>query len=82
MYVCMYVCKYVYLYHFTKLEYISLLKEKSLIYRRVILSNYNTVENIYSKTPLDKMTGIALKGQCDLISIMVLPRVSIKEKFP
>ena len=34
------------------------------------------------KTPLDKMAGIALKGQCDLVSIMVHPRVSIKEKFP
>ena len=33
------------------------------------------------KTPLDKMAGIALKGQCDLVSIMVPPRVSIKGSF-
>ena len=33
------------------------------------------------KTPLGKMAGIALKGQCDLDSIMVPPKVSMKEKI-
>ena len=33
------------------------------------------------KTPFVKMAGIALKGQHDLISIMVPPKVSINEKF-
>ena len=33
------------------------------------------------KTPLGKMAGIALKGQCDLDSIMVPPKVSMKENF-
>ena len=33
------------------------------------------------KTPLGKMAGIALKGQCDLDSIMVPPKVSVKEKI-
>ena len=33
------------------------------------------------KTPLGKMTRIALKGQCDLDSIMVPPKVSMKEKI-
>ena len=28
------------------------------------------------------MAGIALKGQCDLVSIMVPPEVPLKEKFP
>ena len=32
------------------------------------------------KTPLGKMAGIALKGQCDLDPIMVPPKVSMKEK--
>ena len=27
------------------------------------------------------MAGIALKGQCDLVSIMVPPEVPLKEKF-
>ena len=27
------------------------------------------------------MAGIALKGQCDLVSIMVPPKVSMKKKF-
>ena len=33
------------------------------------------------KSPLGKMAGIALKGQCDLNSIMVPPKVSMKEKI-
>ena len=31
------------------------------------------------KTPLVKMAGIALKGQCDFVSIMVPLMVSLKE---
>ena len=27
------------------------------------------------------MAGMALKGQCNLVSIMVCPEVSLKEKF-
>ena len=34
-----------------------------------------------SRQLLGKMAGIASKGQCDLDSIMVLPKVSMKEKF-
>ena len=33
------------------------------------------------KTPLGEMARIALKGQCDLDSIMVPPKVSMKEKI-
>ena len=33
------------------------------------------------KTLLGNMAGIALKGQCDLDSIMVPPKVSMKEKI-
>ena len=33
------------------------------------------------KTTIVKMAGIALKGQCDFVSIMVPPKASIKEKF-
>ena len=33
------------------------------------------------KTHLGKMAGMALKGQCDLDSIMVPPKVSMKENF-
>ena len=40
---------------------------------------YNSLKfNLKLKHP---QAGIALKGQCDLVSIMVPPKVSIKEKF-
>ena len=35
---------------------------------------------IYSKHPMFKMAGIALKGRCGCVSIMGLPDVSFKEK--
>ena len=39
------------------------------------------VKTFNSKTPLTKISGIALKGQCDLVSKMVPLKVSKKKSF-
>ena len=44
----------------------------------LIQSLYLLLKTFNLKKPLVKMAGIALKGQCDLVSIMVPPKVSKK----
>ena len=39
------------------------------------------IKSIIKNTPQFKVAGIALKGQHDLVSIMVPQRVFLKEKF-
>ena len=57
---------------------ISLLRRRSLITGLCFIVDIK-VKKFNLKTPPVKMAGIASKGQCDLVSITVPPKVSMRE---
>ena len=78
------LCMYVIFCHTSKLKFKLIIWSEK---RKGRITIFTSIEkligkqlNIYLKHPQFQMAGIALKGHCDLVSIMVPPEVSLKEK--